>query len=136
MQQTTAKRATRRWHLGIIAWALLALGAASAGCSGDDPYYGPGPYDGYNEDCRFDPLHCGGGLGGVCDRDSDCASGYCCTEDSNCGGGMCTLPCDRDVDCPSYMACEHHVCFFRCDRDSDCANGQTCEHNNTICEWP
>ncbi|MBW2457942.1 MAG: hypothetical protein JRI68_25780 [Deltaproteobacteria bacterium] len=49
---------------------------------------------------------------------------------------MCTISCDNDQDCPSFMACEHHMCFFRCDHDSDCAEGQSCEHGNTICEWP
>ena len=63
-------------------------------------------------DCRFDP-DCGGGIGGFCDVNRDCADGFCCRSD-NCGGGMCTFECDRDSDCPDDMACEH---------------------GNTICEW-
>ena len=49
---------------------------------------------------------------------------------------MCTRECDGDADCPSFMACEHDVCFFRCDIDEDCAVGQSCEHGDTVCEWP
>ena len=41
----------------------------------------------------------------------------------NCGGGMCTLRCDRDLDCPEDMLCEHETCFFGCASDEDCADG-------------
>ena len=109
----------------ILAPSLALLLATLAGCSGDP-----------DDECRFDPAHCGGGVGADCARDDDCDDGYCCTEESNCGGGMCTIACARDADCPSFMACEHDICFFRCDVDEDCASGQSCEHGNTVCEWP
>lgn len=101
----------------------LALVASLAGCGSDEP-------------CRFEPDSCGGALGGNCVTDSDCLSGFCCDEDANCGGGMCTISCDSDADCPSYMACEHDICFFACESDLDCAVGQSCEHGDTVCEWP
>lgn len=115
----------------LLTTFLLALPVLAVSCGDDEPPPGPA-----GEDCRFEPANCGGDLGALCVNDSDCWDAYCCTEQSNCGGGMCTLPCDRNDDCPSFMACEHHVCFFRCSDDADCAAGQSCEHDNTICEWP
>lgn len=88
------------------------------------------------DQCRFNPESCGGGPGGACDRDSDCAQGLdCCEDDGNCGDGMCTTSCDRDGDCPFNMLCQHGLCFFACGADADCADGMSCEHGNTVCEW-
>ncbi len=124
-----AKAATKAvWVFAIL---LMLLGPS---CTEDDRDRHPD--DGFTEDCRFDPEHCGSGVGAFCVDDDDCWDNYCCTEDSNCAGGMCTIPCNKDDDCPSFMACEHSVCFFRCDDDHDCADGQSCEHGETICEWP
>ena len=102
-------------------FTLLGSALAAEACHGP-----PG-------DCRYDP-HCGGGIGGFCDDDRDCADGHCC-DSKNCGGGMCTYHCDNDRDCPSDMGCEHDTCFFLCDNDRDCADGATCEHGKTVCEW-
>ena len=89
----------------------------------------PGPPVG---DCRYNP-DCGGGLGGFCDRDSECGSGYCC-ERKECDHGMCTFDCDSDPECPAGMLCQHDTCFFSCNNHGDCARGQKCKHGR-VCEW-
>ncbi len=108
--------------------AVLALGTLCAvGCGDDD---GPG-----DSPCRYHPQSCGGDLGGNCDRNGDCGSGFCCKAPKECGGGMCTYECRGDYDCPRDMGCEHGVCFLLCYSDNDCAVGQTCGHDHSVCEW-
>lgn len=115
----------RAFFLSVTPAVLLSCGAPPPTGSG-------GEYDEIAQ-CRFDP-GCNGGMGALCDGDTDCASGFCCTN-GNCAGGMCTAPCDHDNDCPSNMLCEHKVCFFACDNNAECAEGMSCEHDNTVCEW-
>lgn len=101
---------------------------AALGCDDDE-----NPY--WNNECRFDPSYCRGGLGGSCRGNVDCFEGSCCTA-KHCGGGMCTFSCNTDNQCPIDMACEHNVCLFMCRDDFDCAVGQRCEHAHSVCEWP
>jgi hypothetical protein len=112
----------------LAAVACLIFVASQLGCGDDDDYA-------YYDRCRFDPGRCGGGLGGLCGSNADCAIGFCCREPKECGGGMCTLTCRSDFDCPVDMACEHDRCFFACRSDLDCAEGQHCGHGHTVCEW-
>jgi len=114
--------------LALLAAIALAqaLGCNDTPITNDYGYYG---------DCRYDPYGCGvGDLGGACNGNGDCDTGYCCRS-RECGNGMCTYPCDNWGDCPGDMGCEHHVCFFTCYNNGDCAPGQKCDHGRTVCEW-
>jgi hypothetical protein len=129
MQDLKPKTLTAGGALLVAMMAALLL-APIPGCDDD----GDAGLSG--DTCRFEPEHCNGGYGGLCDHDEDCASGlYCCDDNDNCGDGMCTAECDNDHDCPSNMLCEHHMCFYTCDSDEDCAPTMSCEHQNTICEY-
>lgn len=110
--------AALRSLLGLTLGALLSVTCGP-----------PGPPGG---DCRFNP-NCGGGLGGLCDVDSQCASGHCCDKPS-CAHGMCTFECKNDAGCPATMRCDGGTCYFGCNGVADCAVGQECTKKG-VCHW-
>src|SRR5262245_9543481 len=62
-------------------------------------------------------------VGAACTADNQCQQ-QCLVDDSRFPGGMCTVPCQRDADCPGGSACIAHnggVCVVTCHGDADCA---------------
>ncbi len=104
--------------------SLLLGGVLGVACGGPPP---PGA------SCRLNPLCGSGGLGASCDRNSDCFDGHCCEKDE-CDGGSCSLPCNKDKNCPNGLSCHGGWCYFDCIGDADCANGQRCKDDG-FCSW-
>ena len=116
----SSRRASR---IAVPALLSLLLGAALGVACGPPP----------GASCQFNPLCGTGGLGASCNNNADCRDGHCC-EKNECDGGTCSLPCDKDKDCPGGLSCHSNWCYFNCVGDGDCAAGQRCK-NDRFCSW-
>lgn len=96
---------------------------------------------------------CGGEVGDVCEKSSDCSSDLCldrgvvnikqCTQlcsDSPCSAGdcvgstYCVVSCsEADPKCPDDLVCYPGIgeCLARCESDVDCSGGLSCREDGT-----
>lgn len=84
----------------------------------------------------------GGGIGGPCAVETDCASGLTCYVRGDFEGGLCSRPCDVNTPCPAGSVCvvqaakaylwtsELKLCGPPCATDSDCRYRYECSRNS------
>lgn len=79
------------------------------------------------------------GIGGVCQRDTDCVSGHCNTHPS---GGYCSQRCGAESPCPNGSTClqdldsdglKHSLCLKNCNTNNSCRTDQFCPTEVKLC---
>ena len=78
-------------------------------------------------------------IGGVCQQDTECQSGYCNTHPP---GGYCSLHCDAETACPDDATCLPYVdsdgvkrslCLKPCTTNASCRTDQFCPNEVKLC---
>lgn len=78
-------------------------------------------------------------IGGVCQQDAECQSGYCNTHPP---GGYCSLHCDAETACPDDATCLPYVdsdgvkrslCLKPCTTNASCRTDQFCPNEVKLC---